>query len=249
MYAEYTCKKQIMSDRTNPVLVDIKTSDMDDTSLSSSSTSSLAGGQHTSFVHEQRAIYASYQLHYQQQHDLDSLPADLLPDAGAQPTAECDAQHHVVEVEPYRPLYVKKANRTKKSRFVASAARKMVCGERSALLEQFEQQLQQEAQLTKSCVVPKASGHRPKGASEFSDNTSSSSSSKPVNWLFVMFVLSYVGYLILGSIAFGQLEGNHELDERQTFRQVRQRFLLKYSGVAGNKYGSKAKDNTDQMVN
>lgn len=240
-----------MSDFT-AIMVDMQASDTDATSLSPSSSSSSAHSQHSSFVHEQRAIYASYQLQHDhhQQHDLDSLPPDLMAGAGASAAGSEQLQpsphNHQVEVEPYRSLYMKKAHRAggciangkpKKPRFVAPGARKPVSGERSALLEQFEHQQQQKALLMKCVAVAKvAKASRRKSAPVLCmDTLSSSTSAASMNWMFVLFVLSYAGYLVLGSVAFGQLEGDHELTERQLFRQVRQRFLLKYAEVAGKR--------------
>lgn len=236
-----------MSDFT-AIMVDMQAADTDETSLSPSTSSSSAHSQHSSFVHEQRAIYASYQLRHDH-HDLDSLPPDLLTGAGVGTSAAGSEQqqqppyNQPVEVEPYRPLYVKKAHRIgggnangkpKKPRFMAPAARKPVSGERSALLEQFEHQQQQKALLIKCVAVAKAAtASRRKSAPVLGMDTLSSSSATSMNWMFVLFVLSYAGYLVLGSVAFGQLEGDHELTERQLFRQVRQRFLLKYADVAG----------------
>lgn len=51
-------------------------------------------------------------------------------------------------------------------------------------------------------------------------------------WLS-LFVLFYVFYLVLGSVAFAGMEVNSEVAERQEFREVRKRFLQKYSNVLG----------------
>lgn len=51
-------------------------------------------------------------------------------------------------------------------------------------------------------------------------------------WL-ALFVIFYVFYLVLGSVAFEGMEVNSEIAEREDFREVRHRFLQKYSDVLG----------------
>lgn len=50
---------------------------------------------------------------------------------------------------------------------------------------------------------------------------------------FCLYLLTYVSYLVLGSMVFSRLEGRNELQERQNFREVRQRFLRTYANVIG----------------
>lgn len=49
-----------------------------------------------------------------------------------------------------------------------------------------------------------------------------------------LFIVFYLFYLVLGSVAFEGMEVNSEIAEREDFRQVRQRFLQKYSDVLGS---------------
>lgn len=58
--------------------------------------------------------------------------------------------------------------------------------------------------------------------------------SKKVDVWFSMFFMFYVFYLVLGSMAFAQMEMGNELAERQDFREVRQRFMQKYSDILGS---------------
>lgn len=48
-----------------------------------------------------------------------------------------------------------------------------------------------------------------------------------------VFVLLYVGFLILGSLTFQTFEMKEELKQRQLYRDVRQGFLMKYPSVLG----------------
>lgn len=52
-------------------------------------------------------------------------------------------------------------------------------------------------------------------------------------WL-ALFVMFYVFYLVLGSVAFEGMEVNSEIAEREDFREMRGRFLQKYSNVLGS---------------
>lgn len=52
---------------------------------------------------------------------------------------------------------------------------------------------------------------------------------------FTMYLMFYMFYLVLGSVAFEFMEGENEIAERDNFREVRQRFLQKYSDVLGKK--------------
>lgn len=51
-------------------------------------------------------------------------------------------------------------------------------------------------------------------------------------WFFIYLML-YVSYLILGSLAFRSMELETEVDLKINFRDARQRFLQKYSNVIG----------------
>lgn len=61
-------------------------------------------------------------------------------------------------------------------------------------------------------------------------------SSKRRGILLSIFVLFYAGFLILGSYTFRTFELSEELKERQSYRDVRQGFLLKYPSVLGRIY-------------
>lgn len=73
-------------------------------------------------------------------------------------------------------------------------------------------------------------------------STSSSSSSlssmgskksKKGDIWFSIYLLFYISYLVLGSVAFQSMEVNTEIMMRQNFRDARQTFLQKYSNVMG----------------
>lgn len=63
-----------------------------------------------------------------------------------------------------------------------------------------------------------------------------------------LFVVFYAGFLILGSFTFRTLELDEELKERQTYRDVRQRFLTKYPSVLGRTYSIKSEPSKTEMV-
>lgn len=54
-------------------------------------------------------------------------------------------------------------------------------------------------------------------------------------WLSI-FIVFYTGFLILGSLTFRTFELKEELKERQSYRDVRQGFLVKYPSVLGRPY-------------
>lgn len=53
------------------------------------------------------------------------------------------------------------------------------------------------------------------------------------NVLLSVFILFYIGFLILGSFTFRTFELNVELEERESYLSVRQAFLLKHPNVLG----------------
>lgn len=57
---------------------------------------------------------------------------------------------------------------------------------------------------------------------------------KEMDIWFVLYVLAFACFLILGSVTFRELEQDNELDERQEFRNMRDNFMRKYSNITGN---------------
>lgn len=94
-----------------------------------------------------------------------------------------------------------------------------------------------EAKTTSQESTPLLSGQKPWQPSYFTASADSVYEPKKDKrhgvWL-AMFVVFYVFYLVLGSVAFEGMEINSEIAEREDFREVRQRFLRKYSDVLGS---------------
>lgn len=61
-------------------------------------------------------------------------------------------------------------------------------------------------------------------------------SSKRRGILLSIFIVFYVGFLLLGSLTFRTCEMGEELKEQQLYRNVREGFLMKYPSVLGRNF-------------
>lgn len=91
---------------------------------------------------------------------------------------------------------------------------------------------------TTICIPNCASGDGQSSSLSTSSSSSSLSSmgskkSKKGDIWFSIYLMFYISYLVLGSVAFQSMEVNTEVVMRQNFRDARATFLQKYSNVMG----------------
>lgn len=71
------------------------------------------------------------------------------------------------------------------------------------------------------------------GSENSSSTESTKKSSKKGDIWFSVYLMIYLLYLFMGSVAFERMEREPELTLRQEFRETRQRFLQKYNNIIG----------------